>query len=173
MPKPSLIPIAVSLNEAARLAGVSRARFYEWQEHGLISVYRYNGNRPLYLYADVVAMLDGLPRGSKPIGPLLPPEDRALAKEHAGEPDFAGVFTECFERFVSSIGESEARTRALATTIRAYRRHHGCDYKVASAAVRALVKPPLAASQALADEPPAVVLEPPEESPSSVGWERQ
>jgi hypothetical protein len=139
--KTPLTPIAVGLNDAARLAGVSRARFYEWQTAGLISVYRYNGNRPLYLHTDVQALLDSLPHGSKPAGPLLPPEDQTLARERAGEPDFAGVFAEHFQRLVPSLGEDEARRRALANTIRVYRVHYSCAYKLASVAVRALISP--------------------------------
>jgi hypothetical protein len=84
-------PITVTTKEALRLLSVSRSRFHQWRTTGLISVYCYNGNRPLYLRADVVALLDRLPRGSKSVGPLLPPEDQALAKERAGEPDFNSV----------------------------------------------------------------------------------
>jgi hypothetical protein len=142
MPKPPLEPSKyLTLQEAYRLLSVSRTRFYQWQTAGLISANWHNGSHPRYLRTDVLALPDRLPRGPKLIGPLLPPEDRTLAKERAGEPDFAGVFTECFERVVPSMGEGEARTRALAHTIRAYRRHHDCDYKSASAVVRALIGP--------------------------------
>ena len=140
MKKPPLEPpITVTTKEALRLLSVSRSRFHQWRTTGLISVYRYNGNRPLYLRADVVALLDRLPRGSKSVGPLLPPEDRALAKERAGEPDFNSLFAECFERLVPSLGEDEARARAIADVTRLYRRHHKCDLKPARAAVLALV----------------------------------
>jgi hypothetical protein len=134
-------PITVTTKEALRLLGVSRSRFHEWRTAGLISVYCYNGNRLLYLRADVVAVLDRLPRGSKPTPPLLSPEDQALARERAGEPDFAGIFAEHFQRLVPSLGEDEAWRRALANTIRVYSVHYGCAYKPASAAVRALIPP--------------------------------
>jgi uncharacterized protein (DUF2267 family) len=135
--KTPLTPITVTLNEAVRITGVSRSRFYKWIEAGLLSV-RYNGSRPLLMFAELEAVIDGLPRGPRFTGPLLPPEDRALAKERAGEPDFAGVFADHLQR--PSLGEAEARTRALAATIRAYRKYHECDFKTARAAVLALIE---------------------------------
>ena len=164
MKKPPLEPpITVTLSEASRLLGVSRSRFYQWQTTGMISVYRYNGNRPLYLRAEVVALLDRLPRGSKSVGPLLPPEDRALAKERAGEPDFNSLLTECFERLVPSLGEDEARARAIADVTRLYRRHHKCDLKPARAAVLALV--PAEQQRASEGEPPPNDLQQPDLGP--------
>jgi hypothetical protein len=172
MPKTPLTPIAVGMNDAARLTGVSRARIYEWIDAGLLSP-RYNGSRLLFMVAELMAVLDGLPRGSKSTGPLLPAEDRALAKERAGKPDFAGVFADHLQRLTPSLGESDARTRALASTIRAYRKYHGCDFKTARVAVLALIEPP-AADQQRASEPeppptdlqqPDVELEPPAPEP--------
>jgi hypothetical protein len=173
MPKTPLTPIAVGMNDAVRLSGVSRARICEWIEAGLLSP-RYNGSRLLFMVADLMAVLDGLPRGSKSTGPLLPLEDQALAKERAGEPDFNHVFTECFERLVPSLGEDESRRRALAHTIRAYRRHHECAFKPARVAALALIeleKPP---APELADqqqpvgepEPPAPVDQRPSVEPA-------
>jgi hypothetical protein len=133
-------PHYVTTKEAYRLLGVSRARFHEWTKAGLISPAWFNGNRPMYLRTDVLALPDRL-GGSKPVAPLLPPEDQALARERVGEPDFAGLFAEDFQRLVPSLGEKDARRRALANTIRAYRIHHGCAYKPASAVVRALIPP--------------------------------
>jgi hypothetical protein len=156
-------PITVTTKEALRLLSVSRSRFHQWRTTGLISVYCYNGNRPLYLRADVVALLDRLPRGSKSVGPLLPPEDQALAKERAGKPAFAGVFADHLQRLTPSLGESEARTRALARTIRAYRGYHECDFKTAKTAVLTLLEPPaeqqqIAIEQASGPEPTSPLL---------------
>jgi hypothetical protein len=125
------------LQEAFGLLGVSRSRFYQWQTVGLISPNWHNGNRPMYLRVEVLALPGRL---SKSTGPLLPPEDQALAKERA-EPDFNGVFTERFERLVPSLGEDEARVRAIAHVTRLYRRHHHCAYKAAKVAVLALITP--------------------------------
>ena len=153
-----LTPITVTLNEAVRITGVSRSRFYEWIEAGLLSV-RYNGSRPLLVFAELEAVIDGLPRGPRFTGPLLPQEDRALAKERAGEPDFNSLFTECFERLVPSLGEDEARARAIADVTRLYRRHHKCDLKPARAAVLALVQ------RASEGEPPPTDLQQPDVEP--------
>jgi hypothetical protein len=151
MPKPPLEPSRyLNTREAYRLLGVSRARFDQWRTAGLISPAWHNGARPMYLRTDVLALPYLLPRRSKPVAPLLPTEDQALARERAGEPDFVGLFAEHFQRLVPSLGENEARRRALANTIRVYRVHHGCAYKPASAAVRALIPPK---SQA-AEQPP-------------------
>ena len=147
----------ITTKEAYRLLGVSRARFDEWRTDGLISPDWHNGNRPMYLRADVVALPYRLPRGSNPVGPLLPPEDRALVRKRVGEPDFSRIFTECFESLAPNRGENEARRRALANTIRAYRKFHDCDYRPAAIAVRALIPP---ASPAPIDRPqPAVEAE--------------
>jgi hypothetical protein len=133
-------PLYVTTKEAYHLLGVSRARFDEWRTADLISPAWYNGNRPMYLRVDVVTLPDRLPRGSKSVGPLLPPEDQALAKERAGEPDFNSVFTECFERLVPSLGEDEALARAIAHVVRLYRRYHQCDYKTARRAMLLLIE---------------------------------
>jgi hypothetical protein len=119
----------------------------------------------MYSRVDVLALPDRLPRRSKPVAPLLPPEDQALAKERAGEPDFNSVFTECFERLVPSLGEDEARARAIADVTRLYRRHHKCDLKPARAAVLALVP----AEQQRATEPEPEQLE--QEQPAA--WVRE
>ena len=137
-------PQSVTTKEAYRLLGVSRSRFHEWRTAGLISPDWFNGNRPMYLRVDVLALPDRLPRRSKPVAPLLPPEDQALAKERAGKPDFAGVFADHLQRLTPSLGEGEARTRALASTIRAYRRYHECDFNTARVAVLALIEEPKA-----------------------------
>ena len=139
MPKTPLTPIAVGMNDAVRLSGVSRARIYEWIDAGLLSP-RYNGSRVLFMVADLMAVLDGLPRVSKSTPPLLPPEDQALAKERAGKPDFAGVFTDHLQRLTPSLGEGEARIRAIAHTVRAYRRCHECDFNTARVAVLAVIE---------------------------------
>jgi len=136
-----LEPITVTLSEAFRLLSVSRSRFYQWQKAGLVSPYRFNGNRPLYLRAAVLALLDDLPHGPKSAGPLLPPEDRALARDRAS-PDFSRVFAERLKDLVPSLGEADARTRALAYTIRAYRRDQDCSFDTARAAVLVLIEPP-------------------------------
>ena len=89
-------------------------------------------------------------------GPLLLEHDRALVRERVGEPDFTAIFNECFERLAPSQGANEARRRALADTIRVYRKFHDCAYKPASVAVRALIPPATPASinqQQLAVEP--------------------
>ena len=162
MKKPPLEPpITVTTKEAFRLLGVSRSRFHEWRKAGLISVHCYNGNRPLYLRADVVALLDRLPRGPRSTGPLLPPEDRALAKERAGEPDFAGVFADHLQSLSPDLRADEGRRRALAHTIRVYRRYHDCAFKRARAAVLALIE--------TKEPPPAVAASEPEPA----GWERE
>jgi hypothetical protein len=138
--KPPIAPIAVGMSDAVRLTGVSRARIYEWMGAGLITP-RYNGSRLLFIVSELTAVVERLPRGVQPTGPLLPPEDRAHVRERVGEPDFTAIFTECFERLAPSQGANEARRRALADTIRAYRKFHDCDYKPTSIAVRALIPP--------------------------------
>jgi hypothetical protein len=159
VPKTPLEPSRwVNTKGAYSLLGVSRSRFIEWWNAGLISPDWHNGNRPMFLRADVLALPDRLPRSSKSTGSLLPPEDRALAKERAGEPDFAGVFADHLQRLTPSLGESEAWTRALANTVRAYRSYHDCDFKTAKAAVLALIEPPaeqqqIAIEQASEPEP--------------------
>ena len=139
MKNPPLEPIFVNTNGALRLLSVSRGRFHEWSTAGLISPAWYNGNRPMYSRVDVLTLPDRLPRGVRPTEPLLPAEDRALVREHVGEPDFGAIYTECFDRRVPSLGANEARRRALADTIRAYRQIHDCAYKPAAVAVRALI----------------------------------
>ena len=85
MKKTLLKPIAVSVDVGAYMAGVSRSRFYELMDSGQIP-YRMNGSRRLILVADIETWLDRLPivkPGPKSVGPLLPPEDRALARQRA------------------------------------------------------------------------------------------
>ena len=140
--KNPIAPIAIGMADAVRLTGVSRSRIYEWKNAGFITP-RYNGSRLLFVVSELTAAVEKrLPRsGVRPTGPLLPPEDRALVRERVGEPNFIAIYTECFDRLVPSLGANEARRRALANTIRAYRKFHDCDYKPAAVAVRALISP--------------------------------
>ena len=147
--KNPIAPIAIGMSDAVRLTGVSRSRIYEWMNAGLITP-RYNGSRLLFIVSELTAAVESLPRGVQPTGPLLPEQDRAQVRERVGEPDFAAIFTECFDRLVPGLGANEARRRALADTIRAYRKFHDCAYKPASVAVRALIPP---ASLAPIDRP--------------------
>jgi hypothetical protein len=117
-----------------------------------------DGSRTLVIVASLDAWLDRLKPWRGSVGPLLPPEDRALARERAGEPYLAGVFADHLQRLTPSLGESEAWTRALANTVRAYRSYHDCDFKTAKAAVLALIEPPaeqqqIAIEQASEPEP--------------------
>ena len=110
------------------------------------------------IVASIDAWLDRLKPWHGSVGPLLPSADRALAKERAGKPDFTGVFADHLQRLTPSLGESEAWTRALANTVRAYRSYHDCDFKTAKAAVLALIDPPaeqqqIAIEQASEPEP--------------------
>jgi hypothetical protein len=75
-------------------------------------------------------------------GSLLPADRQQLAVERAREPgpDFNRVFTEHLQRLVPSLGQDEARTRAIAHTTRAYRRFHQLDLKTARAAVLSLIE---------------------------------
>jgi hypothetical protein len=151
MPKPPTEPPQfVTTSGAFHLLGVSRGRFDQWRTAGLISAAWFNGNRPMYSRADVLALPDRL--SQKPPAPLMPPEDRVLARERAGEPDFVGIFAERFESLVPGLGELEARTRAIAHAIRAYRKYHECDFRTARIAVTALIES-LAAGQPPASEP--------------------
>jgi hypothetical protein len=151
--KNPIAPIAIGMADAVRFTGVSRSRIYEWIGAGLVAP-RYNGSRLLFVVAELTAAVENLPRGgARPTGPLLPPEDRALVRERVGEPDFTAIFTECFERLTPSQGANEARRRALADTIRAYRKFYDCDYKPASIAVRALIPPAPPDSEQPAVEP--------------------
>ena len=72
--------------DAVRLIGVSRSRIYEWIGAGLPS---YNGSRPLILVAELEAAVESLPRGAPADGAASAAEDRALARERVGEPDFS------------------------------------------------------------------------------------
>ena len=138
MPKPPLEPSKyLTTKEAYSLLGVSRARFDEWRTAGLISPDWHNGNRPMYLRADVVTLPYRLPRGSKPVGPLLPPEDQARAIERANEPpvdllqpasqpDIAAVHAECL-RLLAPNGEEEGRRRAFERAVRAISRDRNCS----------------------------------------------
>ena len=51
---------SVTTKEAYSLLGVSRARFHEWKTAGLISPAWFNGNRPMYLRVEVLALPDRL-----------------------------------------------------------------------------------------------------------------
>jgi excisionase family DNA binding protein len=148
-PLPPITPITISVREAARRAGVSRSRIYELLKSGEIRAIK-DGSRTLVIVASIDAWLDRLKPWHGSVAPLLPSEDRALAKERAGEPDWASLFA---EHLRSLAPDAEARTKALAHTIRAYRRHHECNYKTASATMRALIDPPAA--------------------PEPAGWERE
>jgi hypothetical protein len=121
-----------------RMTSLGRSRIYELLQAREILA-KMDGRRNLIIHASIVAWLDRLKPWGGSTDPLLPPEDQALARERAGGPDFAGIFTERFERLVPSLGENQAWTRALAHTIRRYRAYHKCAYKAASAAVRALI----------------------------------
>jgi excisionase family DNA binding protein len=140
MPKPPIEPRYVSVREAARRAGVSRSRIYELLKSGEIDAVK-DGARTLVIVASLDAWLDRLKPWRPSAAPLLPSEDQALAKERLGEPDFAGLFAERFESLVPGLGEDEARTRAIAHVIRAYRKYHECDFRTARLAVMALVEP--------------------------------
>jgi excisionase family DNA binding protein len=151
-PRPLLPPLAVRPAEAARLLGVGRSHFYKLLNAGKIPS-RVDGSARLIPYAGLVAYLDGLPLPSLATGPLLADDQQQVATERArepGEPDFRRIFT---ERLEPSLGEDESRRRALAHTIRAYRRYHECAYKPARAAVLALIAPKPAPEPALAPEP--------------------
>ena len=184
--KNPIVPIAIGMADAVRLTGVSRSRIYEWMNAGFITP-RYNGSRLLFLVSELTAAVEKrLPRsGVRPTGPLLPTEDRALVKERVGEPNFIAIYTECFDRLVPSLGENEARRRALAHTIRAYRKFHDCAYKPAAVAVRALIPPTIDApidrtqpdaepeSLNYEESPPSAPssLDPPPDEPAIVaGW---
>ena len=157
MQKPSIEPRSVRPRDAARMAGVSRSRIYELLKSGEILAKK-DGSRTLVIVASIDAWRDRLKSWRESVGPLLPSEDRALAKERAGEPDFAGVFADHLQRLTSSLGEREAWPRALANTVRAYRSYHDCDFKTAKGAVLALIEPPaeqqqIAIEQASEPEP--------------------
>ena len=138
--KNPIAPIAIGMADAVRFTGVSRSRIYEWIGAGLVTP-RYNGSRLLFVVAELTAAVENLPRGGvQPTGPLLPPEDRALVRERVGEPSYAAIYAERL-KLAAPHGEGESRRRALADTIRAYRKFHDCDYKSASVAVRALIPP--------------------------------
>jgi hypothetical protein len=133
-------PLAVSPRDASRKMGIGRSRVYELMNAGELDAYK-DGARTLILVASIEARLARLKRyqASPPTEPLLPPEDRALARERVEEPDFTGLFANDLERLTPDLGEAQARARALANTIRAYRKYHELDFKPASAAVRALI----------------------------------
>jgi excisionase family DNA binding protein len=141
MPKPPIEPRYISVREAARRAGVSRSRIYELLKSGEIEAVK-DGARTLVIVASLDAWLDRLKRWRPLAAPLLPPEDKAFAKERVGEPDFPGIFAERFESLVPSLGEDEARTRAIAHAIRAYCKYHECDFRTARIAVMAVIEPP-------------------------------
>jgi excisionase family DNA binding protein len=152
MSKPPIEPRNLSPRDAARRAGVSRSRIYELFTSGDIDALK-DGSRTLVPIASIDAWLARLKPWGRSVGQLLPPEDRKLALERAGDPDFAGVFADHLQRLVPGLGEPEARTRALASTIRAYRRYHECDFKTARITVLALLEPPSEEHQQVASEP--------------------
>jgi excisionase family DNA binding protein len=187
MSKIPVAPLAVSPRDAARMMGVSRSRVYELMGAGELDAFK-DGARTLILVASIEAWLARLKRyqTSPPTEPLLPLEDRALARERVEEPDFAALFAKDLERLTPNVGEAQARVRALANTIRAYRKYHELDFKPASAAVRALIvaeRPVSANQQQLAleralsqsgkDRPLPLPLDEPLPAPELHGWERQ
>ena len=140
-------PFFVRVKEAARLLSLSRSHLYKLMDAGKLP-YRKDGSARLIDYEGIVAYRDSLsvitPEPPQPTGPLLPADLQQLAIERArepGEPDFNRTFIECFESLIPSLGEDEARKRAIAQTVRAYRSYHHCAYKPAQLAVLALIKP--------------------------------
>jgi hypothetical protein len=127
----------VTTKEAYHLLGVSRARFDEWRTAGLISPDWHNGNRPMYLRADLVTLPYRLPRGSKSVGPLLPREDQARAIERANAPpvdlqqpasqrEIASLHAECLGLLAPN-GEEEGRLRAFERTVRIVSQDRNCS----------------------------------------------
>jgi excisionase family DNA binding protein len=119
--------------------GVSRAHVYNLIKAGELSYYK-DGSRTLILVANIEARIRRLSSGPPPTKPLLPVEQQRIAMERAGEPDYVAIYAERLQ-IAAPHGEGESRRRALADTIRAYRRFHDCDYKPAAVAVRALILP--------------------------------
>jgi excisionase family DNA binding protein len=80
---PPLTPLAVSPRDAAHLMGVSRSRVYELINAGELPAYK-DGARTLILVADIeawLARLRAMPKSGSRVGPLLPPEERKLARK--------------------------------------------------------------------------------------------
>jgi excisionase family DNA binding protein len=151
-------PLTVRVKEAMRLLSLGRSTIYNLMDSGALPN-RKSGSARLIDHVGIVAYRDSLlvitPKPPQPTGPLLPADLQQLAAARAREPgpDFAGLFTEHLESLSPSLGEDQSRRRALAHTIRAYRRYHECAYKPARAAVLALITPKPAPESALAPEP--------------------
>jgi excisionase family DNA binding protein len=160
--KTPLTPLAVSPVGAARLMGVSRAHVYNLIKAGELSYYK-DGSRTLILVANIEARIRRLSSGPPPTKPLLPVEQQRIAMERAGEPDYAAIYAERL-KLTAPHGEGESRRRALADTIRAYRRYHDCAYKPASVAVRALIPP----ARLAPIDPPQLAVEPESPAPASL-----
>jgi hypothetical protein len=84
--------------------------------------YRMNGSRRLILVADIETWLDRLPivkPGPKSVGPLLPAEDRALARQRAvksgPEPDFSLLYDEHFELLRRDVSKERPTPRRSST----------------------------------------------------------
>ena len=80
-----LAPLAVGPDGAARLMGISRARVYELKNAGELPFYK-DGSRTLFPVAGIEARVERLsriPQSGPPVGPLLTPADRKLARKKA------------------------------------------------------------------------------------------
>jgi excisionase family DNA binding protein len=91
--KRPLTPLSVGPDDAARLMGISRARVYELKNAGELPFYK-DGSRTLFPVAGIEARVERLsriPKSGPPIGPLLPPADRKLARKKARAPDAAST----------------------------------------------------------------------------------
>jgi excisionase family DNA binding protein len=95
VPKVLLTPLSYGPSGAACLMGISRARVYQLKNAGELPFYK-DGSRTLFRLADIEARIErlkreqemgGVPKSGPPTGPLLPPEDRTLARKKVRAPE--------------------------------------------------------------------------------------